>query len=314
MSASCKLRISEPKQYFLSSNFEDCLVVSDDVGNCCENSWFLVFTESSVIWIWFIRSLIRPFSWWRLCNCPCKSVSWLISVYSRLWWTVALLKLDFSAASLLHLISTIFLSRVNLRSSRFFDDDDNVHVHFSSARVPLDCEYLSTYLCSSFFRQCRWASCAWSNSEVISDNNARCWWLKFASTLFSMSLNLEVSCTAVRLVVRAAAISTCSHATRWCSWTAISNCSAGNARHCNFVSSENPWRPESGVGYWKKNHVVILEILHVLFALVLLGESYPGLSVPCEEQDFQDLEKMERVRAEQVQFSLDLHHRRPRRT
>ena len=50
--------------------------------------------------------------------------------------------------------------------------------------------------------------------------------------------------------------------------------------------------------------------LHILL-LFWLGEMHLGLRVPVEEQDLQDVDKMELVRAENFQLSEAPHHRRP---
>ena len=55
-----------------------------------------------------------------------------------------------------------------------------------------------------------------------------------------------------------------------------------------------------------------LELLRILCAFGLLDELHPGPSVPPEEHDLQDFEKMVYVRAGYFQCPLDLHHRPPR--
>ena len=61
---------------------------------------------------------------------------------------------------------------------------------------------------------------------------------------------------------------------------------------------------ESLMEYWKSSTYCV--------RLGLVGELLPGLSVPIEEHDLQDSEKMGLVRTKNFQLSLDLHHRRPR--
>ena len=94
-------------------------------------------------------------------------------------------------------------------------------------------------------------------------------------TLFSVSLNPEVICAAVRLVARPVAIQLV-HTPSDVLGQRFRIAPAGTAGQCNFDYSINPSRHESCVGHCKEVLVVVLDILHMLCAFGLLGESLPG--------------------------------------
>ena len=68
---------------------------------------------------------------------------------------------------------------------------------------------------------------------------------------------------------------------------------------------------ETGFEYCKDVLLVVLELLHVLFAVGRLDELLRGSSGPSEDHNLQALEKMALVRAEEFQFPSNLHRRRP---
>ena len=56
--------------------------------------------------------------------------------------------------------------------------------------------------------------------------------------------------------------------------------------------------------------VVVLELLHALFAFGLFVDLLPSLTVPSDD-NLQALEKMGLVHTDNFQFIFDLHRRRP---
>ena len=121
---------------------------------------------------------------------------------------------DFLTARLLHLIASkvvsIVLEIVETNRIDLELEHDSVEVHFETGRVLLLGECLAA-------SSPPWLLESQSVAElrVLELTRKKIDDLKFASTSFSMSLNLEVICAAERRVVRATGVCTLSYATFW---------------------------------------------------------------------------------------------------
>ena len=121
-----------------------------------------------------------------------------------------------------------------------------------------------------------------------------------------MSRNLEVICSAVRLVAVAAAFFDLFMRAS-CLMFLKSILELFLLVMHGVVTLIPPIIPDS-----EEKLAVVLEHLQVLFVFGLLVALLPSLHVPSEEHNLQEKVKMELVRYEKLQFPLDLHHRRPR--